>query len=276
MNKYPLVSVVMPVYNASRFLDEAIESIIAQTYPHWELLLIDDGSSDNSREIISKWERRDSRIQCFFNEKNQGVAFSRNHGLEQAAESSKYIATMDADDCARTERFAKQVAYLESHPDISVLGSYIRLIDENGQILAHRKYPTSPLAIRRMFCRVNPIAHPATMIRRSIFKEFRYSKGKTCVDYVLFFKIAERYDLANLPDYLLDYRISSMQIKARLLKHTLKDTIRLQWHYLFSSRFFDIRNIFCFIAHCCLYLLPGSLVFALFKLKYYRTDNDLY
>ena len=117
----PLVSVIMPVYNGEKYLAEAIDSILVQTFTDFELLIVDDGSQDNSAEIIRSYVKRDSRIRFFQQEQNEGSANARNRGIANA--KGEFIAAMDCDDVSLPERLQKQVDFLESHPEIGALGT---------------------------------------------------------------------------------------------------------------------------------------------------------
>ncbi len=271
----PVISVVIPVYNAERYLDEAIASIASQSFTNWELIIVDDCSSDESYRIMSAWAVRDARIKIFHNESNLKVAQSRNSGISQISPSSRYIATMDADDRAHPDRLEKQFEFMELNPEYSVCGSSIGIMDENGRVFAIRNYPVSPDKILKLFCRYNPLAHPTTLIRRSMLGNMRYDPEHICDDYDLFFRLAAKYPVDNLTECLVDYRLSTTQIKAKYLKRSLGDSIAIQSKYLFLSRFFSLLNYPSFLAQCILYICPGKLVFGLFKMKYYRINKKI-
>src|SRR3990172_5385939 len=127
-----MVSVLMPFYNAERYVGEAIESILCQTFKEFELVAIDDGSTDRSLEVVRGYACRDTRIRCF-SSAHKGIAATRNETLSRA--NGKYIAVMDADDISLPERLAKQVAYLESHPECVLVGSWVQLMDSAGRPL---------------------------------------------------------------------------------------------------------------------------------------------
>ncbi len=137
MKKAPLVSVVMPVYNGERFIAEAIESVLGQGYRHFELLIVDDGSTDGTREVIARY--RDGRIRLIVQKSNRGLIHSRNNAI--AGARGEYIAFLDSDDTACRTRLAKQVAFLESNPDYAMVGAWVDVIDEQGRltdIVVHR------------------------------------------------------------------------------------------------------------------------------------------
>jgi len=121
----PIVSVVMPAYNTEAYLSDAVGSILGQTFLDWELICVDDGSSDGSLEILRHYEGADSRVRVI-TRPNTGVARARNDGMRVAA--GRYIAAMDSDDVALPERLSRQVDYMESHPDCVGLGAAVRIV----------------------------------------------------------------------------------------------------------------------------------------------------
>ena len=127
----PTLSIVMPVYNTEKFVKKTIESLLNQTYKDFELIVIDDGSTDNSIEIIKKFA--DNRIKIFSNDSNKGIVYSRNRGNAEAL--GRFIAPFDSDDIALPDKFEKQISFLEQHPEFGMLGSWAKLIDENDKFL---------------------------------------------------------------------------------------------------------------------------------------------
>jgi glycosyltransferase involved in cell wall biosynthesis len=210
-----LISVVMPVFNAEKFLAYAIESILNQTYPDFEFIIIDDGSTDDSLEIINKYEKQDDRIKVIINNGNIGLAKSLNKGIELA--KGKYIARMDADDISLPERFEKQISFLENNPSIGVLGTSFKLID--GKNIVQRKidvFSDSHLIRWGMFFKCQ-MAHPSVMMRNSIFKDLgiRYEESlSSASDYDLWFQILSHYDMANLSTSYFLYRIHKNRISS--------------------------------------------------------------
>lgn len=161
----PRVSVIMGVYNGAKTLPRAIDSIIAQTYTDWELIICDDCSSDNTYKIASQYAEKDNRIKVIQNEKNMRLAYSLNHCLSVA--QGEYIARMDDDDICLPERFEKQVKYLDEHSEMAVVGSAVIVFDENGDVCVRglgTEYP-----IRKVVNRSTPFAHPTIMMRKSAY-----------------------------------------------------------------------------------------------------------
>jgi glycosyltransferase involved in cell wall biosynthesis len=207
------VSVVMPVYNGERFLRESIESILGQTYIDFEFIIINDGSTDGSARIIESY--LDSRIRYTENSENIGVTRSLNRGLALAA--GEYVARMDADDISLPNRFATQVSFLDSHPEVGVLGTGVRLIDEFGRERETLVFPSEHGVLRWMMCFLfNPIPHPSVMIRRRHLEQVGgYKEEFMCSqDYDLWWRMGEVSGLSNLQELLLSLRKHSENISS--------------------------------------------------------------
>ncbi len=202
----PTVSVVLPVHNGEPYLAEAVDSILRQTFGDFELIAVDDASTDNSRRRLDDAAARDSRVSVVDGQ-DRGLVGALNLGLSLAR--GEFIARMDADDISQPSRFARQVSYLRENPDIAVVGSAITLIDASGAVVREISYPLAPADVDRFLMEVgSALAHPAVMARRKAMltvggyrKPFQHSE-----DYDLWLRMAERYLLANLPDRLLCYR----------------------------------------------------------------------
>ena len=167
-NNSPKVSVLMGVYNCGCTVMDAIRSIQAQTYSNWELIMCDDGSTDDTLEVIEKEALLDSRLVILKNYKNQGLNITLNKCLNMA--SGEYVARMDGDDLCRADRFEKQVSYLENHPEIHIVSSWMSLFDENGEwgIQKTPEYPTKEQVVTR-----TPIHHAPVMIRIECLREVK-------------------------------------------------------------------------------------------------------
>lgn len=214
----PIVSVVMSVYNGRAFLTEAVDSILAQSYGDFEFIIIDDGSTDRTSEILSDYARRDARVRVLRHE-NQGRAASLNKGIGVA--QTKYIARMDADDVALPQRFEKQVAFLEQHPDVGLLSGAYELIGTSGERLGILRLPLEDDEIRKMLKRHNAFCHPAVIMRKeAVLTAGGYRKALLDVDdYDLWLRISERSRVANLEDIILRYRMHADQVSVRKMGH---------------------------------------------------------
>lgn len=230
--KIPKVSVLMTVYNAECFLGEAIESVLEQTFTDFELLILDDCSSDSSWSIVQDYARRDSRIRAIRNETNLGGCENLNKGLRLI--QSPYIARHDNDDWSYPDRLEKQVRFLDEHLAVGVVGGTIEIIDEKGNILGRRSYERSDAAIRKKIFRYSPFAHPLVMVRKSVWDQvggYYDPQFAPADDYDLWFRIGRVAQLANMPDVLLKYRMVAGSITFRSTKKMELTTIRVRDRY---------------------------------------------
>jgi glycosyltransferase involved in cell wall biosynthesis len=222
----PLISVIMAAYNAQRFLDEAVESIRAQTLADWELIAIDDCSTDDTFERLQEWSRKDDRIRVFQTLENFGVGGARDVGL--AAARGAYIAIMDADDIALPERFEKQIAFMQQNPDIIGLGTQTVQVDEDGCEIGRKTFPVESEKLYDMLYTAAPIQVPTLMINRSKLPEkFNWFERVRCAeDTLFFFKLLQFGSLANLPDCLQRYRYYAQSVSATRSKEMFFETWR--------------------------------------------------
>lgn len=199
-----LVSVVMPVYNGALYLREAIDSILSQTHSNLELIIINDGSTDNSEQIIQSYT--DERIVYLKNEVNSKICVTLNRGLDVAR--GKYIARMDCDDISVPERLQKQLEYMELHPSIGIVGSDMIVFGKN---IENRLFTFEH---DKNICKAGLLfatcfAHPAVMIRKSLLDEynFRYDDSyKGLEDFELWYRMSKYTEFVNIPEALLHYR----------------------------------------------------------------------
>jgi glycosyltransferase involved in cell wall biosynthesis len=207
INNIPKISVIMPVYNTALYLKEAIESILNQTYDDFEFIIIDDASTDGSKEIIKSYS--DERIIVFENEVNKGYVFGLNYAISIAR--GEYIARMDSDDIAHLDRFKKQIDYFERKTEIDLIGTWYKVINSEKVI----KLPERHDSLFELFLNKNGIAHPTVMFKRSFFIEnnFYYDVNMMpAEDYELWVRFIKIGKLANIPEVLLYYREHTNQI----------------------------------------------------------------
>ena len=225
----PLLSVLMPVFNSERFVAEAIESILNQTFKDFEFLILDDCSADKSLEIIKDFEKQDSRIKVFQNEKNLGVVESRNKLINLS--KGKYIAWLDSDDIALENRFEEEIKFLEEHPEIGLVGAYPEIIDENGKKLGIWLFEPEPQKLKIELFFHSPFLSSSVVIRRSSLPSGFYDPAfPVAEDFDLYSKISEHYDVVNVPRFLVKYRINSNGLSKsntekmeRLAIHVIKE-----------------------------------------------------
>lgn len=201
----PLVSVLMSVYNGAAFLEEAIKSILAQTYRHLEFVIIDDGSTDSSAKIIEGYSKVDPRIKVI-KQQNQGLVAALNTGLEVS--TGNLIARMDADDISIPTRLEKQVDFMLKNPHVLAVGSTIRIIDSKGGFVCHRDYPVGIESVREKMMLYSTVAHPAIMMRREPVLDVGGYREicRHAEDYDLWLRLLEVGEMENIPEPLLFYR----------------------------------------------------------------------
>ena len=201
----PQVSVVMAVYNERSHLEEAVQSILNQTFEDYEFIIINDGSTDGSREVLERFADQDSRIRLVHQE-NQGLALSLNRGISMA--SGRYVARMDGDDVSYPQRFERQVRFLRGHPEVGVLGTKVKYIDVNGQVNGEWPLPTDPDEIAWHLLFNNCLAHSSVMARRAILEELNgYAEWMPVAqDYELWTRVVNHWRITNLPVTLLKLR----------------------------------------------------------------------
>jgi len=212
--KTPHVSIIMAVYNGETYLFETVSSILNQTFREFEYIIVNDGSTDDTEHILARVI--DPRIIVIRNGQNRGLAHSLNKGL--AIARGKYIARIDAGDLAVPQRLEKQVAFLEQHPEIGIIGSGCLVIDDNDEKRGIERFPLNDLEIRWTSLLNNPFLHPSVMIRRDILSQHRLMYDPTfqaTQDYELWTRLLEYTRGANLEDLLTLYRISNDSITAK-------------------------------------------------------------
>lgn len=204
----PEVSVIMPVYNMESYLEEAVDSILRQSFKNFELIVVDDASTDRSWDVLCTYY--DSRLVCLRNIDNIGNYPSRNKGMRVA--KGKYICVMDADDIAFPDRIEKQFEYMEQHPDVLACGCQFICIGIDNTYPRPLKYQD----IQLQLLKDNRFLHPSLFIRTAVLKElggyderYRYSS-----DYDLACRLALRGEIVNIPDVLMQYRIHNAQISS--------------------------------------------------------------
>ena len=206
----PRITVVIPVYNRERFVREAIESILRQSYPDFELLVIDDGSSDGTSEVVCSYS--DERVRLVRHEKNLGIPQTRNDGVRHAR--GDYIAFLDSDDAAYPVRLERQLAFLDSHPDYAAVGAWVSWMSADGCLISRvKRKPVSWREIAALRLLQSGVENTASMARTSILRDHRHNEAyDVASDYELWARIAARHKLSNLPEVLVRRRLHSGQI----------------------------------------------------------------
>ena len=207
----PVISVVMSVYNGQKYLCESIDSILNQTCKNFEFIIINDGSKDNSLDVLLEYQTRDNRL-LIVNQNNIGLTRSLNRGAILAA--SEYIARQDADDISLPTRLEKQLNYMENHPEVAVIGCFGDFFNVNGVLRTNKAPMYSQDGIKRHLASKNLFMHGSAMIRKSclakvgFYREFfRHSQ-----DYDLWLRLSQYFDIAILPEHLYQYRVTPQAI----------------------------------------------------------------
>lgn len=213
----PEVSVVMAVYDGERYLAEAIDSVLTQSLRDLELVVVDDGSNDATPAILADYSAGDGRV-VVKRQHNTGRVIALNRGV--AIARGALVARLDADDVAMPDRLERQREFLCEHPETALVGGAARLIDERGRAFGDTQYPTTDAAIRRAFAYTTPFVHSAVMLRREAFDRiggYRTNFPET-EDLDLWLRLAERHELANLPQLVVAYRMHGGQATVRQLE----------------------------------------------------------
>lgn len=242
INANPLVSVIMPVYNYEDYLSDAIESILKQTYANFELIIVDDASTDNSAQIIKKYQKRHHKKIKFISLKknlNCGGDLCANEGIKVA--TGKYIARLDADDIALPYRLQQQVNFLEKNNDIFLVGSNAYVIDKKGKIIGEKIQPLTNEKIYKNYFTFHPMIHPSCMYRTYI-KKGEKSQYKITYpisnDYYTFFDlICQGYKFANIADKLIYHRIHDKSVTIRNIKKVFFTMLKVRLAMIIKYRY---------------------------------------
>ena len=237
----PKISVVVSIYNGSHFLEESFCSILNQTFPDFEIIAIDDCSTDNSLEILNRFKSEDNRIRIHQNQENLGLTKSLNLGLELS--QGQYIARMDADDICLPKRFEKQFQTMQGNPDLGVCGSWINTF---GSEIKQISYPSNHEDMLIELLTRSPFAHPSVMMRKSVLSslKLRYNEDfKTAQDSELWVRLSRITKLVNIPEVLLNYRIHDKSISLSKKLEQSEDAYKtryMQYEYLLKR---DLTNL---------------------------------
>ncbi len=207
----PKVSVIMSVYNNDKYVKIAIDSILHQTYKDYELIIIDDGSTDTTPQIIDTYINH-PQVRIIHKQKNEGLQKALNLGISQA--KGEYIARLDADDIALPTRLEQQVKYLDQHPEVALLGSCFYTCNDIGQITGKITIPLTNKELQEEIPKHNRFGHSTVMLRKSTLVQLNgYDESFiSSEDYDLWLRIAEVAEMANLEQFLTIYRMHAKQI----------------------------------------------------------------
>lgn len=228
----PLISVVMPAYNAEKYIAESIESILNQTFKNFELIILNDNSSDKTKDIVLSYAQNDNRIVYVEKQSNHGPATLRNEGISLAKGS--FFALNDADDLSESTRFEKQIAVFNNHPNVAVCGSWILNFGDNMDSYVFEA-PQNPIDIKLLFLSYDCLANSSAMFRKSCVEDLEYQKEYVpAEDYKLWSEVIVKQDFFIIQEALVHYRqhennisktkaynlaISDLKIKTELFKN---------------------------------------------------------
>ncbi len=263
----PVVSIILPVYNAAPYLGEAIDSIRVQSFDDWELIAIDDASADNSAAILDGYATADSRIRVFRNETNLGVGGTLDRAILRSR--GQFIARMDADDVCTTDRLAVQLTYLRQNPDVIAVGGQIREMQENGETIRIKSFPTDPDEVYAMMFLCVPIQHPALMVNRAALPDgFNWYEGWSVgEDTNLFFKLTQFGELSNVPELILSYRVCDNGNFLRNIRATFRNTYRARCRALreYGYRASVKARLINHVQYLLIHLVPERLAWRLYS-----------
>jgi len=228
-----VVSVVMPVYNGEAYLAEAIDSVLAQDFQDFSLIIVDDASTDRSLELIQSYQ--DERIKIICNETNLGASMTVAKGIQ--ASQGRYIIRMDQDDICLPNRFSKQVNFMDDHPDVAACGSAVNVFNQNLDYTV--TYPLDHDTIKCHLLFECCLSNPSTIRRRNGLMNTgidQRSLYRNAEDYALWVSLAKLSKLANLPDVLLRYRVHDKQLSVTHRMQQLESTLKIQYEQIRALR----------------------------------------
>ena len=231
MNTAPKISLIMSVYNGEDYLPEAIESVVNQTFADWELIVINDCSTDSTAEILRDFARRDARVKVHTNEVNLRLPSSLNKALELA--QGTYIGRMDADDICLPDRLQKQYAFMEAHPDVALSSCRFMTLKKGVIASGGCGGRNDAEAIKALLLVTNPVLHPGIIARAEVIRGLKYDPNFTCTeDMELWTRfVMEGHKIEVLPDYLMLYRLHDKQITQTTLEKQHREVLAIQKRY---------------------------------------------
>jgi glycosyltransferase involved in cell wall biosynthesis len=269
-NNTPLVSILMPVYNTSKYLAEALESVINQTYQNWELVAVDDGSTDDSYHILKRYAKKYPSIKVYKNKENLGVLHTLNYALSLS--KGEFIARFDSDDMMPINRIKKQVNFLIKNPDIVVVGGQVMLIRENGSEIGYKNFPLSHEEIYKGMYTFMTVQQGGILVNTKLLPEnyewyfYNKSNGRVAEEVDFFFRLFNYGRMENIKDCVLKYRQYSNSTSLIDPKKTFYAT--------FKSRIYAVKNygykptikarVLNIAQLCLITLLPKKTIYPIF------------
>jgi len=241
----PIISVLMSAFNAEKYIEETIDSVLNQSFKNFEFIIINDGSTDTTEKKILSY--KDSRIRFFNNKKNIGLTKSLNRGLKIA--KAKYVARIDADDLLTKDYLKKKLEFFKKNKDIAIIGSWVEVIDQNSKKIKIIKYNLDPVIIKWSMILKNQIAHSSAffvkdiIIKEGAYKEiYRYSQ-----DFDLWFSVSRKNRIINIPQPIVKYRVHKNSIsldfkKSKKQRKIIKEIIfnNINYYFKIDKKDFEI------------------------------------
>ncbi len=266
MRPTPLVSVIMPAYNNEIYIEAAVDSLVGQTYKNWELIVVDDHSTDKTGEVIDRLAKKDKRIRAFHNPQRIKQTRSRNFAISKA--KGKYVTLLDSDDIRLPDSLQKQIDFLQSHPGVVAVGTGAEICDEQMRRLNDRLYPLENKQIRRTFFRYSPFCLASLMIRTEALDSPAYNPDvEPAEDIDLAMRLGKIGKLANLPDVLYRVRTHKQSVTQRGARIMEKKTFGIRRkavrEYGYKMTLADI--VYNTLQFSSMYLMPPRVRFWLFN-----------
>lgn len=263
MEKKPLISVIMATFNEKpEYIRESILSILNQTYRNLELIILDDSTNESTIREIDSLASSDNRIRLIRKEKRMGFVPALNEGLRLA--KGDFIARMDGDDISLSDRFEKQIQFLEGNPNTDILGGGMNIIDAAGTLKSKRSYPEAGKKLKRWAMFRNPLAHPTVMFRREILEEgnFYNEEQKMAEDLEFWLRLLRKgYNIKNLPCPIINYRVIGDLGAKRSTQWKYNRKARLS-NFTWRMPFFSVVSVMASSIYC---VLPQSLISRVYK-----------
>lgn len=263
----PQLSVILPVYNAGNYLSACLDSIVSQTYSNFEVIAIDDGSTDNSVELLREFAHTYPNIKIARNKENRGIGYTVNKALSKA--KGQFIARMDADDAMLPERLEKQIKYLQQNPETVLVGGQCLVIDEDGNTTGTKQNPQAHSDIYKKMFTTMSVQNPTVMINTALVpkKALVHDNSLHPVDDLdLLFRLFNYGKFSNLPDAVLKYRVYRNSSTMKDPKRSFLLTLKVRWQAIvkYGYRPNLLSILTCFAQTLTVLLLPNTAVYTLY------------
>ncbi|MDD5213890.1 MAG: glycosyltransferase [Candidatus Gracilibacteria bacterium] len=263
--KNPKISVIMPNYNCERYIGEAIESVLNQSFTDFEFIIIDDGSTDNSWNIIQEYAKKNKCIIAIKNENNLKICKTLNKGLQIS--KGEYIARMDSDDIAKKEWIERIYSYISKHSNIGICGSNFDVINKKGDIIFEKKFPNTNIDCKNAIWFRNPFAHNTVLFRKKCFNDFGgYDKDFLYAeDLELWIRFGQKYDFYNIQENLVQYRIYGENSILKKQKIMIRNTLKARKKAIKLGYKVGVKGIIYYIGTWFMQFFPPKFVLWLFN-----------